>query len=118
MRRIVRKREGGVNLELGRMPANTEHYLAKVKRGLRTTERTLHKPTPSLRVCSAARLVFAARRRAIRLINENVVVTRRAHHAVDRLAELIVRSAAGVFVARLFSADGHALGSDVSTTTF
>jgi len=61
----------------------------------------------NLSVRSAARLVFAAGRRAIRLINQDVIVARRADHAVNRLAELIVRGARGVFAARLFAADGH-----------
>ena len=61
----------------------------------------------NLSISRAASLVLAARGRAIRLINQDVVMARGAHHTVNRLAELIVRSAAGVFVARLFAADGH-----------
>jgi len=34
MRRIVRKRGEGVNLELDRMSANTEHYLGEGEAGL------------------------------------------------------------------------------------
>ena len=55
--------------------------------------------------------MLAARRRAVRLINQNVIVARGANHAVNRLAELIVRSAPGVLATGLFAADGHVEGS-------
>ena len=72
----------------------------------------------NLRVRRSAGFVFAARRRAIGLINQDVIVARGTHDAVNRLAELIVRSAAGVFAARLFAADGHSAGSDMQTDLF
>jgi len=62
--------------------------------------------------------VFAARRRAIRLINENVIVARGADDAVNRFAELIVCRASGVFRTRLFAADRHGVDSDVLPKTF
>ena len=68
-------------------------------------------------VSRAAGLVLAARWRAIRLINENVVVARGAHDAVNRLAELIVRSAAGMFGASLFACNGHRSNLDLLTKT-
>jgi hypothetical protein len=62
--------------------------------------------------------VFAARRRAVRLIDKDVIVASRANHAVNRFAELIVRSAGDVFAAGLFAADGHGISSDALTKTF
>ena len=72
----------------------------------------------NLGVSRAAGFVFAARRRVIRLINEDVIVARGAHHAVNRLAELIVRSAGGMFAACLFAADGHGRDTVASKKTF
>src|ERR1700733_11774112 len=72
----------------------------------------------NLSVSGAAGFMLAARRRAVRLINQNVIVTRGANHAVNRLAELIVRSAPGVLATRLFAADGHAEGSVTLMKTF
>ena len=62
--------------------------------------------------------MLAAGRRAIRLVNQDVIVARRADHAVNRLAELIVRSAAGVLRACLFAADGHGRDPVRSKKTF
>ena len=59
--------------------------------------------------------MLAARRRAVRLVDQDVVVARRAHDAVNRLAKLIVRSAAVVLGTRLFAADGHGVGSVMLT---
>ena len=72
----------------------------------------------NLGVSGAASLMLAARRRAVGLVNEDVIVARGADHAVDRFAELIVRCARGVFGACLFATDGHALGSVGLTTLF
>src|SRR5215472_14815022 len=65
-----------------------------------------------LRVGGAAGFMLAARRRAIGLIDVNVIVARGANHTVNRLAELLVASElCGVIGASLFAADGHLLRS-------
>ncbi len=66
-------------------------------------------PPRKLRVGLTASFVFAAGRRTIGLVDQNVVMARRADHPVNRFAELIVtRSCLGsVLAARLRPADSH-----------
>ena len=62
-----------------------------------------------LRVCLSARFVLAARRRAVRLVDQDVVVAPSANHAVNRLGELVVpgSSLGTVLAARLRPANRH-----------
>jgi hypothetical protein len=55
----------------------------------------------------AAGLVLPAGSRAIGLVDQNIIVARGANHAVDRLAELFVGCASGVFLPGLLAAHRH-----------
>jgi hypothetical protein len=61
----------------------------------------------SLGIGRAAGIVLAARRRTIRAVDQNIVMTRGAHQAIDGFAELIVTHFGSVLGARLFTAHGH-----------
>ncbi|HKV49318.1 MAG TPA: hypothetical protein VJN69_14590 [Candidatus Acidoferrales bacterium] len=55
----------------------------------------------------ATGFVFAAITRAIRLVDENVIVASRADDAVNGFVELLVTGAGGVLSAALFAGKGH-----------
>lgn len=61
-----------------------------------------------LGICLAAGFVLAAGRRAIRFINQNIVVASRADDAINSFRELFVsRRLRGVLSASLFAAHWH-----------
>lgn len=68
------------------------------------------------RIGLATGLVLAARRRAIRFVDENIVVARGADHAINRFAELFVSPSLllGVFTARLRPVDRQFSPSNVT----
>jgi hypothetical protein len=71
----------------------------------------------ALRIGLAAGLVFTAGGWVIRLIDQDVIVTGGADHAVNRFAELLVPCVGGMFLARLLATDRHSLRSLTASTS-
>lgn len=72
--------------------------------------------TRILGVGLAARFVFAATARAVRLVDENVVVASRTDDAVDGFVKLFVAGEGSVLSTALFAGNSHGLVAAAGTT--